>query len=284
MEIRFNVIGAERKALVEAIGNISGWAPVYKKAPTFAYAVENYTIDKDGTLSFDERVDEADVRSLLTTLTARGFVFDNPYGDAAGDEVSQDTKDGTEDSAGVAAEEDSDAPDRFSIEVPVDGFTSTALSNLEKIVDSKSALIRKAIDAEALPIFRDGDRLCFPWFSAESSAGEVDAYSKFIHTLCEMAKRQQRVTAKENLVSSEKFAFRCFLLRLGFIGAEYAAARKILLSKLTGDGSFKNGKRKKQSVAVSPSGKDYHLAEAMADAELMHNANALFEADQLFGR
>ena len=40
---------------------------------------------------------------------------------------------------------------------------------------------------------------------------------------------------------NEKYAFRCFLLRLGFIGAEYKAARKILLKNLSGSSAFRNG-------------------------------------------
>ena len=40
---------------------------------------------------------------------------------------------------------------------------------------------------------------------------------------------------------NEKYAFRCFLLRLGFIGAEYKTARKILLKNLSGSSAFKNG-------------------------------------------
>ena len=36
------------------------------------------------------------------------------------------------------------------------------------------------------------------------------------------------------------YAFRCFLLRLGFIGDEYKAARRVLLKNLTGNGAWKN--------------------------------------------
>jgi hypothetical protein len=45
----------------------------------------------------------------------------------------------------------------------------------------------------------------------------------------------------EKKVDNEKYAFRCFLLRLGFIGAEYKTDRKILLKNLTGSSAFKNG-------------------------------------------
>jgi hypothetical protein len=48
-ETRFNVTGEQRKALVAAIGEFAGIAPVYKAAPTFAYIVGEYTVDRTGT-------------------------------------------------------------------------------------------------------------------------------------------------------------------------------------------------------------------------------------------
>ena len=41
-------------------------------------------------------------------------------------------------------------------------------------------------------------------------------------------------------MESEKYAFRCFLLRLGYIGEEHKAERKILLSRLSGHSAFRN--------------------------------------------
>ncbi|MBD5535004.1 MAG: virulence protein, partial [Lachnospiraceae bacterium] len=61
---------------------------------------------------------------------------------------------------------------------------------------------------------------------------------------CKMSKEQKRITAKEKAVDNEKYAFRCFLLRLGFIGTEYKGERKILLKNLSGSSAFKNGERK----------------------------------------
>ena len=49
------------------------------------------------------------------------------------------------------------------------------------------------------------------------------------------------MTMKEKNVENEKYAFRCFLLRLGFIGDEYKETIKILLKNLTGNGAWKNG-------------------------------------------
>jgi hypothetical protein len=85
----------------------------------------------------------------------------------------------------------------LAIEVPLESFTATALSNLEKLVADKGALIRKAVGAEALPIERSENRLALPWFSSDASSEEVRAYSQFIAALCETAKAQKRVVLKE---------------------------------------------------------------------------------------
>ena len=59
-----------------------------------------------------------------------------------------------------------------------------------------------------------------------------------------MSKEQKRINATEKKADNEKYAFRCFLLRLGFIGAEYKLDRKILLQNLEGSSAFKNGAKK----------------------------------------
>jgi hypothetical protein len=51
-------------------------------------------------------------------------------------------------------------------------------------------------------------------------ADMVEAYGKLVCALCDMARNQKRVTAKEQHPANEKYAFRCFLLRLGFIGPD----------------------------------------------------------------
>ena len=56
-----------------------------------------------------------------------------------------------------------------------------------------------------------------------------------------MAKKQQRVNATEKHVENEQYAFRCFLLRLGFVGPEYKADRKFLLKNLSGNSAFRDG-------------------------------------------
>ena len=66
----------------------------------------------------------------------------------------------------------------------------------------------------------------------------------FMSSLCQMSVNQKRITAKAKENENEKYAFRCFLLRLGFIGNEYKADRKILLKNLEGSSAFKSGAKK----------------------------------------
>ena len=82
----------------------------------------------------------------------------------------------------------------------------------------------------------------FPWFKKMPDSDECQAFTDFIGKLAEHSKKQKRISSKAKEVANEKYAFRCFLLRLGFIGPEYKLQRKILLSKLNGNTAFKAGR------------------------------------------
>ncbi len=209
MEIRYHVKGARRKELVEAISKIVDCPSTYKGAPTFAYEIGDMTVDKEGTLMVDHTVNREQVDRLVKGLSERGF--------------------------------EPKTSGRLTIETPLDGFTNAALENLDKLIASKASLIQKATHTKALPIIRTDTTLQFPWFPFSASADEVNAYTHFVAALCQAAKTQQRVTAKEKPVENEKFAFRVFLIRLGFVGSEYKAARAILLKPLSGNSAFKRG-------------------------------------------
>lgn len=129
--------------------------------------------------------------------------------------------------------------------MPAGYFTEEALARLEKLIAAKGTLIKKALGIDELPIEKTEDRVTFPWFKKMiEDADAANAYLHFVHALCEMACNQKRISVQEREVENEKYAFRCFLLRLGFIGEEYKVERKILLKNLTGSSAFKNGENK----------------------------------------
>jgi len=135
------------------------------------------------------------------------------------------------------------APDtmRLVIEMPLEGFTPEKLDNLAKLVDAKAPLLKAALGVDDLPIQQTADTLKFPWFGDGLDPDTVRAYAALIGKICAVAKEKQRVTAREKDPVNKKYAMRCWLLSLGFIGDEYKISRKILLSKLDGNSSFKSG-------------------------------------------
>lgn len=227
MRIEFNKTGAERKALVKAISEITGAAAVYKYMPTCAYEIDYFTVTKDGALEFDDRADNEAIETLLEQLAERGFTAAE-MSDAAAEKVSED-----------AATEPQGESVGLTVTIPLD---KVAVGNLTKLLDAKGSLIKKALGIAELPIEIGEDALSFPWFDTRVDADTAKAYTDFIAALCRMSKEQKRINATEKDVTNEKYAFRCFLLRLGFIGAEYKADRKILLKNLTGSSAFKTVK------------------------------------------
>ena len=134
--------------------------------------------------------------------------------------------------------------DSLSISLPRSLFTETALQNLDALLLSKGRLIRHAFDIREATYTLTDDRITFAWLHGTITDETAKAYAEFISKLCLMARTQKRVTAKEKIVDNEKYAFRCFLLRLGMIGSAYKESRKILLQNLTGSSAFKSGHRK----------------------------------------
>ena len=224
MEINYKVTGEGRKELVKAVSTILQTKAVYKRMPTCAYEIGDITIDKEGTLVCE---DDAKAERIAHDLIADGFT------------AADDTTEAQADDAEPA--EETEGPESLAISMPKDGFTDDAIANLKHLVESKATLIKKALGAENLTITVEDDKISFPWFTGYPAPDEISAYAKFIGRLCVMAKTQKRVTAKDKAVDNDKYAFRCFLLRLGFIGDEYKADRKILLSKLSGSSAFKSG-------------------------------------------
>ena len=209
----YNVSGEKRKRLVRAMSEILGEDAVYQGAPSFAYQVDDYTVSRNGLVTCPDTATREEIIQLVGTLREQGFVLEN-------------------------FEDDSSV---FTVEMPRTGFTATALDNLKKIVASKAELFKRAIGAETLEIVITEDRVRFPWFTLHGLEGETDAYTKLIAGICDMAKRQKRVVARERPITNYKFTMRVFLIRLGFIGPEYQTARTLLLRNLTGNSSWLEG-------------------------------------------
>lgn len=247
MERKFNATGERRKEMVKVISGIVGMKAVYMRMPTCAYAISNFTVSKEGTLVWDERSSGELVEKVLEGLAQAGFMAEPE--DAAEAQPEDSTEeapamDTPEAAGGETAQAEPQEGIGLMVSLPRESFTDAALENLHRLVDAKAALIKKALAVESLPVETDAEKVSFPWFADGQDGDAAKAYTHFITALCDMARKQKRVTAKERPADNEKYAFRCFLLRLGFIGEEYKGERKVLLKNLSGNGSFKSGARK----------------------------------------
>ena len=74
-------------------------------------------------------------------------------------------------------------------------------------------------------------------------AGQLKSYIQLCLALSNMAKMVKSASAKEQQKENPKYAMRTWLLRLGFVGDEFATAREVLTRRLAGDAAFRNGTR-----------------------------------------
>ena len=71
-------------------------------------------------------------------------------------------------------------------------------------------------------------------------AGEMKAYIQLCLAMSQLAKMVRTASPKPQQTDNEKYAMRCWMLRLGFIGDEFATAREILLRNMEGNASWRN--------------------------------------------
>lgn len=216
-EIIFTLESKQRPKLAQEIGNILGTAPHYERVPSCAYDIAGYRLDKEGVLHIPEGAEET-TKDLILQLRERGF---------------QDDAEITEE---VPVQQD-----KLTIVIPRESLTDTALENLQKITANKQTLFQRAFRMDSTEIEITDEKINFTWFPYTVDGDDIAAYTQFISRLCDMARDAKRVSSKPTETDNDKYAFRCFLLRLGFMGKEYKTARRILLRNLTGNSAFRYG-------------------------------------------
>lgn len=211
MELKYEMKGAERKKLVQAIEDLTGYKAKYLGMPSAAYEIGAFTVSKEGTVTSTANENLEGLEKILA----------GDYG------ISLKT------SEPVATQGITVAITRNKVN----------LSKLEKILGNKGDLIKKALEITDLEIKEDEEKVSFHWFE-NTDKEHLMTYTKFIEALCKMSVNAKRINESSKEVINKKYAFRCFLLRLGFIGDEFKKDRKLLLEKLSGSSAFRNGGHK----------------------------------------
>lgn len=246
--------GMDKKETIKALESHFGVKAKYLGVPSFAYRIETkeeiFTIDRSGLIhSADGNL--FDVTDLITLLQESDLVKEE-----SGLEVT----------------------------IPFDGHTYLTLKNLLNMIFSKQTLIMKAFDLKGILLeqtlideigskdildiktFREAFQRCSEdshlgvnidfnqetisfYLSEEKEPAEFNAFIEIISGINKVAKTLKYASAKEVQTDNEKYTFRTWLLRLGMIGDAHKGTRKILLSKLSGNSSFRKSSGEDDQVS-----------------------------------
>lgn len=80
----------------------------------------------------------------------------------------------------------------------------------------------------------------FRLFNSTTHAGEIKAYIQFCLAVSHQALTQKKAFARKTVTDNEKYAFRCWMLRLGLSGDEFKTCRLHFLKHLEGNSAWRN--------------------------------------------
>ena len=91
-------------------------------------------------------------------------------------------------------------------------------------------------------------------------AGEMKTYIQLVLAMSELAKEVKYASPKPQQTENEKYAMRCWLLRLGFIGEEFETAREILLRNLEGNTAWRQKPETEETEYTRPTNPELYYA------------------------
>ena len=228
MKANYNLTGTKRKELVHAIEEITGDKAQYMRMPTCAYEIGDITVDKDGGVSCS---DEEKMQMVMKALNEKGFTAEEDAETKQPEQAETTEPEHTTEEEKETAEDEQEPA--LTISLPL---ASANVGTLRNLISAKESNITD-------------EKIEFPWFDRELTPEETHAYMLFITQLCKLSKELKHASSKPVETDNEKYAFRTWLLRMGFIGPDFKAARKILLKNLSGSSAFRNGAPTKEVEA-----------------------------------
>ena len=259
MKINYNVTGSDRKQLVSIITHETGVKATYKGMPSMAYCIDGITIEKDGTMVWDENTDAATIQKIIDALATAGF------------EGTGETPQPVEAPAPQEAE-----PVELTVSLPLTRHTGASLRNLINLVYTRASLLNKALGTNfrveqgltdslqddaciltvesllsAIAAYEDEhgkvldgititpEEISFTSLPETTEPERLRAFTELVAMMNKQAIDQQRVQAKTVNEENEKYALRIWLTRLGMNGPEFKTTRKVLMENLTGHSAFR---------------------------------------------
>lgn len=209
--IQFAKQKKSRKQLAALIATHLGAHAEYLGTPSFAYQMGQATLDRDWLLHLPGTIDTA---VLAEAAAQAGFPADTPVAQELG----------------------------LTLVFPTTDWNEATAGKVEATLAAKGRLIATALQIPATPMHIDADAgmVEFPWFDQVPDPQVVEAATVLIARIFEHAKVATRMSAKPaETGGNDKYAMRCWLLRLGMIGDSYKNVRRVLLANLEGNAAWK---------------------------------------------
>ncbi|AOZ73096.1 hypothetical protein BK816_07170 [Boudabousia tangfeifanii] len=235
----YDLPAGKRGIIVANLQALYDEKPRYLGAPSYGYQVGPATVSRNGTITWEgKQPSKKDVRDLLGLLGEDDFYPDNLFDLRHWLETKQPRTTTPQAKPGEAEPEELVA-DGLTVTIPCNTLTDAALERFKALVNAKGPLIQAALNLEALPIEVTDDEVRMPWIQRPCTPSEAHALTQLVGAMLTMARDAKRVTAKPKEESNPRYAMRCFLLRLGFIGPEHKALRKTLMGDLAGSAAWR---------------------------------------------
>jgi hypothetical protein len=255
----------DRKALVKAIAEELGTASTYLRAPTYAYQIGDFTVDRDGNIIGE------DFEALRDFLERNGYELPDQGVPAEAQPDGEPTEE-------APADSEAEPITQMDISIPARDATVAQLKNLIFMLHSRQTLINRMTDSDCLNIpdilidrlqestpetledltsllddsravaeligfdFQDGKvSMTFPF--DETQPTKWTAYANLLNRIYDAAMKATRVFPErvESDDQNEKYLAHVWLQRLGYHGADFKAERKILMGHLKGYCAFGSG-------------------------------------------
>lgn len=247
------VTGRERKEVAALIAGHFGTQSVYQGTRGFGYLItepggREWLVDKEGAVvTEDTKKDNvAELLAVLKVLEENGLEAQGPV----------------------------------AVTISTEGHNGVTLRNLVNMLAGKERLIAKAMgtagqpfiapemvaeinavrlktieefleaaSSEASPgLMVTQEAITLRWFAPTLNPEAIAAYIQFAFAVNAMALVQKHSSPHAKETVNEKYTFRVWMLRLGFIGEEYSASRKLFLGRLEGNGSFRTEEQVHEAV------------------------------------
>lgn len=206
-QISFIPTKSGRKKLADTTASHLGVRAEYTGTPTFDYQIGDARLDRDWTLHLPQDIN---AEALIEATQEAGFA---PTSEEYG----------------------------LTLTFPTTGWDEATAAKLEALLAAKGELIAEAFDIPATPMKMDEveGTVEFAWFDQLPDAEVIEAASVLLQLMIEHAKTSTRISPKPPEPGNDKYAMRCWLLRLGMLGKGYKNARRVLLANLDGNVAWK---------------------------------------------